>query len=42
MNIFSSVKNWEFLDEPLYRWFIFFVAMCVFAMVWRNVLNYMA
>jgi hypothetical protein len=41
MNIFNSVKNWEFLDEPLYRWAIFFVAMCIIAMCWRNVLGYM-
>lgn len=40
-NLFSSIKNWQFLQEPLYRWAIFFVAMCLIAGAWRCTLSYM-
>jgi hypothetical protein len=33
--------TWDFLNEPLYKWFIFFVAMCAFAAVWGAVLMHM-
>ena len=32
--------KWDFLQEPLYRWFIFFVAMCCFAGVWAALLSH--
>lgn len=35
-----SGLNWEFLDEPLYRWFIFLVAISCFAVAWSAVLNF--
>lgn len=37
MNIFS----WDFQNEPLWRWFIFFVAMTLFAAVWGTVLHHL-
>lgn len=42
MDFLKSIGNWDFLQEPLYRWAIFFVAMCIIAMVWRATLGYMA
>lgn len=41
MDFINKIKNWPFLQEPLYRWAIFFVAMCLIAAVWRCVLSYM-
>lgn len=40
-NIFSGVTNWEFLNEPLYRWAIFFGAIMLIAWGWNGVLGYM-
>lgn len=33
--------NWDFLNEPLYKWFIFFIAMSLFAGAWAMVLHEM-
>lgn len=35
-----GILNWDFLDEPLYRWFIFFVALTLFLAVWGSILAY--
>lgn len=37
----SNPFKWDFLNEPLYRWFIFFVAISLFAGAWGVVLNHM-
>jgi hypothetical protein len=37
----DNIFKWEFLDEPLYRWFILLVALSLFAGVWNQVLGYM-
>ena len=36
-----GIINWEFLDEPLYRWFMFIVALTIFMALWGMVLAYM-
>lgn len=42
MNDFvTNVKDWPFLDEPLYRWAIFFGAMLGIAYAWNGVLRVM-
>jgi hypothetical protein len=41
MNPFSSVTDWSFLNEPLYRWFIFFGALLFIALAWKHILEYM-
>lgn len=41
MNPLSAAINWDFLDEPLYRWFIFFGAMLGIAWGWHGVLELM-
>lgn len=37
----SNPFNWEFLNEPLWRWFVFFVAMGLILHAWNGVLNLM-
>jgi hypothetical protein len=37
----SQITNWEFLNEPAYRWAIFFVGSSLFIMVWNDVLGLM-
>jgi hypothetical protein len=32
--------DWQFLQEPLYKWFIFYIAMCLFAAAWIMVLGH--
>jgi hypothetical protein len=39
MDLLSSVTNWEFLDEPLYRWAIFLVALSFIAFAWNGSLR---
>lgn len=39
--MFSKVFDWPFLQEPLYRWFIFLVALFLFGAVWGLILGYM-
>jgi hypothetical protein len=40
-DFFSGVKNWEFLNEPMWRWFIFIIAFTFMLMTWGAILNYM-
>lgn len=39
--MFDNIKNWPFLQEPLYRWVIFIIALTFIMMAWRSVLGYM-
>jgi hypothetical protein len=41
MNPLNNVINWEFLDEPLYRWALFFLAVAGMGVAWRGVLELM-
>lgn len=40
MNFLDNIKNWPFLQEPLYRWFIFLGALIVIMMCWGILLKY--
>jgi hypothetical protein len=40
MNI-PNPFTWDFMNEPLYRWFIFFIAITLFAAAWGAVLMHM-
>lgn len=40
-NFFQKIADWEFLDEPLYKWFIFYIAMIAIAITWNIILGYM-
>lgn len=36
-----NITSWEFLNEPLYRWFIFFGALIAMSVAWHGVLDMM-
>lgn len=38
---FNNIVNWEFLNEPAYRWAIFFVGASLFIGAWDHVLGLM-
>lgn len=40
MNVVSGVVGWKFLDEPLYRWFLFFGALILIAWGWKGVISF--
>lgn len=35
------VVNWKFMDEPAWRWGLFFVMVSIYLGVWREVLRHM-
>lgn len=37
----SNLTNWPFLQEPIWRWFVFLIAIGLFLNVWNGVLSYM-
>lgn len=37
----DKVFGWQFLNEPLWRWFLFLIAISLFSGVWAMVLKYM-
>ena len=41
MNYLANITNWPFLNEPLYRWAIFALAMALIGLGWSNVIGYM-
>lgn len=40
-NPVSGVINWQFLNEPLYRWALFFFAVGAMGFAWDGVLRIM-
>lgn len=40
-NGFKQVYSWEFLNEPLWRWFVMFGIFLLIAASWRHILEYM-
>jgi hypothetical protein len=41
MDLISGVYNWQFLNEPAYRWFIFVAMMVLFLVVMGGILRHM-
>lgn len=41
MDKVTGVFKWPFMNEPLYRWFAFLIAITLFSAVWARVLGYM-
>lgn len=41
MDFLNSIKNWPFLNEPLWRWAIFVIALIFILMAWKCILEYM-
>lgn len=37
----NSAVNWQFLNEPLYRWWLFFLAIALSLFAWHGVLEFM-
>ena len=37
----SDVTGWKFLQEPLYRWVLFFIALAFIGIAWRGVIEFM-
>lgn len=35
----SNPFNWAFMNEPLYRWFIFVIVILLFLGVWADVIR---
>jgi hypothetical protein len=41
-NLFTGITDWTFLNEPLWRWAIFVIALAFITWGWNGVLGYMA
>lgn len=37
----KRLANWEFMNEPLYRWFLFFLAVTAMGIAWNGVIGLM-
>lgn len=40
MEVISNIYNWDFMDEPLSRWFIFIGAFAAMAWAWKGILAF--
>ncbi len=40
MDVVTNLTGWKFLNEPLWRWFIFFGALMLIAWAWKGVLSF--
>lgn len=40
-SLVSNVVNWDFLNEPLYRWAIFVLALSFITAGWNGILEFM-
>jgi len=41
MEMLQNVIGWEFLDEPLTRWFLFLGALTAMLTAWAGIINLM-
>lgn len=41
MNPINTVVDWTFLNEPLWRWGLFFMAVMFMSWGWRGILDMM-
>lgn len=41
MSVVDSTVNWAFLNEPLYRWVLFFIALTFIGIAWRGTIEFM-
>jgi hypothetical protein len=37
----NPVTGWKFLNEPMYSWFIFLLALSLMAGAWKIILDHM-
>lgn len=40
MDFINNIKNWPFLQEPLYRWVLFLIALSIIGAVWAIIVGY--
>lgn len=40
MNVVSNLTGWSFLNEPLWRWFLFFGALILISVAWKGILSF--
>ncbi len=36
-----ALPTWQFMNEPIWRWFVFIIAISLFLNVWRGVQDHM-
>jgi len=41
MDALSNITNWQFLNEPLYRWFLFLGALLLMNYCWADIVDFM-
>lgn len=41
MDFLKNIADWKFLNEPLYRWVLFFIALALIGLAWRGVIGFM-
>ncbi len=40
MEVISNIANWNFMNEPLTKWFIFFGAFLLISWAWKGILSF--
>lgn len=40
-NLINNIATWPFLNEPAYRWVVFFLGFSAFLVGWNGVLSFM-
>jgi hypothetical protein len=41
MNFIENIVGWPFMQEPLWRWFLFFGAVGAISLAWSGILDFM-
>lgn len=41
MDYINAITDWEFLNEPLYRWALFWFALMMIGWSWNGILDFM-
>lgn len=41
MDFVNKIANWEFMNEELYRWFLFFGAIICISIAWGGIMRFM-
>jgi hypothetical protein len=41
MSTVTGIPQWPFMQEPLYRWFLFFGALIAMMTAWNGILSFM-
>ncbi len=40
MEVVNNIVNWQFMNEPLTKWFIFFGALLAISVAWKGILGF--